>query len=73
MADCHDKYKQDGDVADYCGKQDTIRNISHQKSGNMRNVARQHVLTKMVQAPMTMLISQGKPTPHRLSQNRTKL
>ena len=54
MADCHDKYKQDGDVADYCGKQDTIRNISYQKSGNMRNVARQHVLTKMVQAPMTM-------------------
>ena len=37
------------------------------------NLARQHVLTKIVQAPMPMLISQGKPTPHRLSQNRTNL
>ena len=70
-ADCHDKYKQDGDVTDYCGKQDSIR--SHQKSKSPRNVVRQRFLTNMVQAPMPMLISQGKPIPHRLSQNRTKL
>ena len=47
--------------------------LSHQKSENPRNLARQHVLTKIVQAPMPMLISQWKPTPHLLSQNRTKL
>ena len=37
--------------------------LSHQKSKNPRNLARQHVLTKIVQAPMPMLISQWKPTP----------
>ena len=47
--------------------------LSHQKSENPRNLARQHVLTKIVQAPMPMLIFQWKPTPHLLSQNRTKL
>ena len=49
------------------------QSLSHQKSENPRNLARQHVLTKIVQAPMPMLISQWKPTPHLLSQNRTKL
>ena len=47
--------------------------LSHQKRENPRNLARQHVLTKIVQAAMPMLISQWKPTPHLLSQNRTKL
>ena len=47
--------------------------ISHQRSKDPRNLAKQHVLTKIVQAPMPMLISQGKPTLHRLSQNRTNL
>ena len=47
--------------------------ISHQRSKDPRNLAKQHVLTKIVQAPMPMLISQGKPALHRLSQNRTNL
>ena len=47
--------------------------ISHQRSKDPRSLAKQHVLTKIVQALMPMLISQGKPTLHRLSQNRTNL
>ena len=43
--------------------QDAIRNISHQKSENTRNLARQHVLTKIVQAPMLRLIAQEEANP----------
>lgn len=49
---------------------DTQRN-AHQKSGNPRNLARQHVLTKIVQKTMAMPISHRKLT--HLRQNRTSL